>query len=79
MKTLLEKAKAVDVTRRTASTVTREEIELAVGWANKEITTAQARKALGKPPAQHTGVVVSMASNLREGIRRGIIKLVVIK
>jgi hypothetical protein len=66
-KTLLDKAKALNVKSK-RSKVTEEEIELAVGWAKGEINYSQAQQILS--PTSPMNVYCRLALALKEYVGR---------
>jgi hypothetical protein len=70
MATLLEKAKAVKTKARNTD-FPKEEIELAVAWANNKVSTTQVAHALGQKSTSG-GVYVFLATRLRAYIQTGL-------
>lgn len=67
-KSLLEKAQAVVLHRRTASEVTKEEMELALAWAQGKVSITQVAVALG---VKTGGVYPFLANALKQNYLAG--------
>jgi len=74
MKTLLQKAKSCKVRERIKPNITDEHIELAVAWVNGELQGKQIKMALNLKSGGGS-YLYYMASYLKEGIKRGKIKI----
>ena len=81
MKTLLERAKKIVINPRHNSlsdTATKQQIELAIAWAQGDIRLGQASRILyNKNCSKGVGgkVLYTFACWLRAGIKRGILKV----
>jgi len=77
MKTLLEKAKAVEVRQRNIAPPTDEEIELMFAWMKGDITLKQMNIAFGnnKGDKYSGNILYRVAVWMREAYRQGKIKL----
>jgi len=73
-KTLLQKAKEVKLKTAFRKSIDDEQIELAIGWMKDEISITQMSKVLNWKVSGGTRSTV--ASWLREGYRRGKIKVI---
>ena len=74
MKTLLQKAKGIKVRQKPRPEITDEHIELAIAWLKSEIGLTQMQKALGFSVISGSSLY-KVAMYLREGYKRGIIKI----
>jgi hypothetical protein len=68
---LVERAKAIPSTQRKTS-ITKEEIELAVAWMKGDVTTSQVSRMMNTAPSN---TIARMGSWLREAYRSGVIKV----
>ena len=74
-KTLLEQAKEVKSGRTTAINYSEERIELALAWIKDEISGKQLMTVISKAHENRGTLYNFVAIAIREGVRKGIIKL----
>jgi hypothetical protein len=63
--TLLEEVKKIKVKSQSHDKITDEEIELAVAFANNEVSFAQIRRVIKK---QHSHIAFRMMSAIKKGV-----------
>lgn len=66
---LLEKARSIKTKNRSSRPLTEEEIELALAWANDEVSYTQVKNVLMKDDNHNTTVYTFLARALKEAIR----------
>lgn len=74
---LIEKARAVPLRRKLKGGRTREQVELAVGWAKGGVTATQVGRVIYSGAVRAGGSTLTwLATTLRDGVAQGWIEIV---
>jgi hypothetical protein len=74
MTSLLDKARATKIRRKLTINYNLEDAELAVAWANEEVSTTQCSKVWGLKGKTNTSIYLRLAGSFKAAVQLGLLK-----